>query len=277
MERISAGIVTYNPDMSRLLDNISNVVEQVEKVFVVDNGSINCNEIVKLQEKVKFELIINHENEGIAKALNQLCEKAKQEGFSWMLTLDQDSICQLDMVQIMKKHISTEFGIVCPAIKYNFKKANKNKQDYEYPYACMTSGSLTQIDAWSSVKGFEEQYFIDFVDNEFCMKLAIKGYKILRINACILDHQLGETITVEKKGTKKTYSKHSNLRYYYMARNNLHFIKKYRDYLNVFKEYCKLMYIVSGAIIHSSEKKETIKYIKQGLRDGKNNKLGKLV
>ena len=43
--RICAGIVLYNPDIERLSDNIDSVISQVEKIYLVDNGSKNINKI----------------------------------------------------------------------------------------------------------------------------------------------------------------------------------------------------------------------------------------
>ena len=42
-----AGIVTFNPDIERLNENISAIINQVDKVVVVDNGSENADDIKK--------------------------------------------------------------------------------------------------------------------------------------------------------------------------------------------------------------------------------------
>ena len=45
---ICAGIVSYNPDLKRLKENIDAIFPQVDEVIVFDNGSINQNELIKM-------------------------------------------------------------------------------------------------------------------------------------------------------------------------------------------------------------------------------------
>ena len=39
--KIVAGIILYNPDIDRLMDNISAISPQVESIIIIDNNSIN--------------------------------------------------------------------------------------------------------------------------------------------------------------------------------------------------------------------------------------------
>ena len=88
-----AGIVTYNPDIERLNENILAIYKQVRVVFVVDNGSNNIDQIEKIcSVKKNTYLIKNNKNLGIASALNRIMCQAKNAGASWCLLLDQDSI-----------------------------------------------------------------------------------------------------------------------------------------------------------------------------------------
>lgn len=278
MAKICAGIVSYNPSIEILALNINSILPQVEQVYVIDNGSENINEIKNNFSKV-VDIIENNENRGIATALNQMCEIAYNNNFEWILTLDQDTICPNNIISCMDIFTDKpDIGIICPDVKYDGwpqKKESSNK-DFEIVYACMTSASLTNIFAWKKVNGFEEEYFIDYVDNEFCMKLALNGYKVFRTFSCSINHQLG--ISGEKKIFGKIYvrfTKHNPLRFYYMSRNNYVFIKKYKRHLSVMKEYCKLIYILLKGILFADNKRETMKYIFKGICDGYNNIMGK--
>ena len=67
---IYAGIVTYNPDLQRLTENLDAVTKQVRRVVVVDNGSENIDRIRTLVEKYQnLGIISNKKNLGIAKHL----------------------------------------------------------------------------------------------------------------------------------------------------------------------------------------------------------------
>lgn len=280
MCKICAGIVTYNPSIERLLDNVNAIRHQVEKVIIVDNGSETICEIEKrLSEYGEVIIIKNDNNLGIATALNQMCDYADKAVFDWILTLDQDTVCPENIIEFMLPYADkANIGIVCPDVNYegwtNSKKSNKST---EYVYACMTSASLTNLTAWKEVNGFNDDYFIDFVDNEFCMRLSLKGYKVLRVFACRINHQLGESSEIKVLGLFKIrYTRHSPIRFYYMSRNHYVFIKTYRKNLPVLKEYCKLTYDLVNGWMFSKNKSEIIKYIRKGLSDGRHNRLGKI-
>lgn len=89
MSNTCVGIVTYNPDIQRLLENISAILLQTTQVIVVDNGSVNISEIQSACSTIQnLTLAKNAENKGIAKALNQLCKMAMGYGYGWILLLD---------------------------------------------------------------------------------------------------------------------------------------------------------------------------------------------
>ena len=52
MSKICAGIVLFNPSISRLKSNISAISCQVEKVFLQDNGSANVDEVKKSSKNI---------------------------------------------------------------------------------------------------------------------------------------------------------------------------------------------------------------------------------
>lgn len=283
MNKVCAGIVLFNPNLIRLRENIESIKNQVERIYAVDNGSKNKKELRSLITNYPNIIYIrNDENKGIASALNQLCQYACDDGFEWILTLDQDTISSLNLIEEMIKYVGeTKVGILCPNVEYEgWKKHNKRateKRPYTEVKACMTSASLTRIEAWENVGGFRNEYFIDYVDNEFCMKLKLNGYRILRINQSSIRHQLGISNCINILGIVHiNYTKHVPWRMYYMIRNNRAFIKEYRYALPITKEFLKLWYIIIRSLIFSDNKKESLHYIMLGYKHGKNMALGKL-
>ena len=70
-----AGIVSYNPDIKRLKENIIAIQNQVPKVVIFDNGSVNVQLIQEVILKFRnVELVKSKKNIGIAAALNRLME-----------------------------------------------------------------------------------------------------------------------------------------------------------------------------------------------------------
>lgn len=278
MGKICAGIVLYNPDPDRLRKNIESVREQVDEVFLVDNGSENLPAIREMQYP-NVVLLENGENLGIAAALNRACREAATKGYEWILTLDDDTVSPEGMVREMGEvSWADDVGIVCPAVWYEgWLERPEEREGAEEITACMTSGSLTRLAAWEKVGGFREDFFIDFVDNEFCQKLREAGYRILRVHRCVMRHSLGEvrTVRIPLAGERK-YAVHAPWRFYYMIRNNIVFVKEHRAQLNVHKEWAKVFYIAFSGWMHSPEKKATRKYIRMGRKDAKAGKMGRL-
>lgn len=99
MEAIFAGIVLFNPEISRLKENITHILGQVDRLILVDNGSNNKEEIQSGIQNFNTDKILYidlHKNKGIAAALNVIAESTESCGVKWVLTLDQDTVCKDD-------------------------------------------------------------------------------------------------------------------------------------------------------------------------------------
>ena len=279
--KVLAGIVLFNPNIERLRISLESISSQTESVVLVDNASINIQDVKKLLAHYENTFLIsNKKNNGLAYALNQLCSYAFEQQCDWFLTLDQDTVCPSSMVSQLLKHCKEDIGILCPAVDYEGLniKSKDCQEEFSQTYACMTSGSLTNIRAWKEVGGFRDDFFIDFVDNDFCMKLELHNYKIWRVNSCIMHHQLGDAQEKKLLGIFKfKASCHSPWRYYYMIRNNLVFIWDYEMHLNVVKEYLKLAYVVCYGLVSSNNRKQTFLYMMRGYKDAKRHNMGQLL
>ena len=99
-ERICAGIVTYNPELSRLRENVGAIVRNgISHIVIADNASGNYDEIRRAFADADICFIANRENTGIAYALNQILETAERRfGSEWVLTLDQDSVAADELI-----------------------------------------------------------------------------------------------------------------------------------------------------------------------------------
>lgn len=267
--KIGALIITYNPDLIVLEKNFEAIKDQVNKVVIVDNGSNNFNKILNVISK-EVKIIKNDKNMGIAFALNQGMEFFKKNGYSWVITLDQDSILSENSVKKMMKYSSKNVGILCPRIKYLGQPNKKIKINtmLEEIDACMTSASLTNIEAWEKSGKFSNELFIDYVDNDFCMKLKLNNYSIIRVNECVLEHNLGETCNITFFYKKFYYSRHSAIRCYYIIRNIIIFNNKYRKNINYFKETIKVFYLFLINLLFCTPRFKVLYYSLKGFWHG---------
>jgi len=78
---------------------------------------------------------------------------------------------------------------------------------------------------------FPSEYFIDFVDWEYCARIRAAGYLVADSREATLLHAAGDPARVKVLGRTFQPSHHSAIRRYYIARNSIAF---YRQYFRVF-------------------------------------------
>ena len=185
---VVAGIVTYNPDTDRLLSNINAVQNQVDRIVIVDNGSINVAAIDHLiTDRIHF--IKWKQNKGIASALKTIMDFAIENHYSWVLTVDQDSIVQEGLIEEYLKYANREdcrnVGMFTCLIKdrnFSDKKHEEQKSDIQVVDSCITSAAFCSVEKYRTIDGYDESFFIDCVDFDICYQLRDAGYTVNRIN-----------------------------------------------------------------------------------------------
>lgn len=145
---IYACVVTYNPEEDRLEKNIASLKQQaaLKGVVIVDNGSANVQNVIKIATQYNCNLVQLGENLGIAKALNVGVSKAIDFGAEWVLTSDQDSVLPPNLISAFERYLSLEkCAILCPKIydanaKVLVDQTEKNGNVVSVN-RCITSGS----------------------------------------------------------------------------------------------------------------------------------------
>lgn len=272
---ICAGIVLYNPEENRLKENINAILPQVSRLFLIDNASYNIKKIEEAWgNNCNIQIIKNTTNEGIARALNQMCDAAISQKYKWILTLDQDSVCPNNLIKLFIPYTSQPaIGIICPHFRLNLKgyqqKTEHFDKDYDFIKYCITSASLTNLVAWNESGKFDDKMFIDCVDYDFCIKLRLAKFNILRINHAVISHEVGRAKVIPMFFKKKiiVYN-HSTLRNYYMVRNTIYLLKKYYFIPDVYKWIPRLAYWELCKLLFEEKKMATLLSVANGLKDG---------
>lgn len=248
--KMLAGIVLYNPDLKRLRENINAILPQVPQLLLVDNGSSNIKDILEeYQSREKINFICLNNNLGIAAAQNKICIYAKDNGFNWAITLDQDSVVPENLISEYKKYASDEsIGIICPRIidrnagEINYNRIVSNIEDISQ---CIASASAIRLSAWEKTGGFYEPLFIDSVDFDMCWSLKELGYRIIRANNVSLLHEVGHSKLVHFAGKDRMILNHSPLRYYYIIRNSIIVGRRHKRLLKNLKASARIIYQVN--------------------------------
>jgi len=257
-----AGIVIlYNPD-DLVLENIHSYQDQIKKLIVFDNSDYPNTQIIdRIKSLPKGHYYTEKKNMGIGYALNYGAHWAHRNGYQYLLTMDQDSFTSPDMVEIMlnsTKNIDKK-GIIVPFYENKYK-TEKQKQNTvsEIPYA-KTSGNLLNLSAFAKAGKFKDEYFIDYVDLEYCMRLRINGFKIVQVHDAVLYHNEGD---LEKKKfifTDVYPWNHHPRRWFYKIRNLLYLEDEYKQHYPRFFRREKIKYLKQFVKIIFYEKHKLIK------------------
>ncbi|MEM1589567.1 MAG: glycosyltransferase family 2 protein [Candidatus Bathyarchaeia archaeon] len=236
---VAAVIVTYYPDEA-LLQRLKGIASQFDELIIIDNTP--NNEAKKILDSAakqhKCRLIINKENLGIATALNQGAEFALDIGLFWVAFFDQDSLVMPSYLKVMR-HIYESYGnqprIGIIGANYihpvtglpALQSAVGNNAEFFEVESVITSGSLLNLEAFKAVGKFRDEFFIDQVDEEYCLRLRSHGWKVLISREPLLVCRIGSP-AMRRLWTKKIYpSNHPPIRRYYITRNRFVLWKEY--------------------------------------------------
>lgn len=283
-------IVTYNIGI-KFYECFNAIINQVEKVVIVDNGSNKetINVLNDIEKNYNVFIIYNNENMGIARALNQGVQYALENNFEWILTMDNDSEATDNMIDAMLRCyevcIKSNKEIVGLFPDYIDKNSINNKGKYKsllgnYIYEEIgfdnTSGNLVKAEVFKKIGCFNEKFFIDSVDHDFCLRAKEASLKMIKVKNAKLLHSLGNTKVYNFFGIKINCSNHSALRRYYITRNRCYMRRHYKNDTEYMK-YDRKTFINENLkiILFEKDKINKIKMSLRGYKDFKNNKFGK--
>lgn len=265
MLKAAACFILYNPPKESA-ENLMKVLPFCDKVYVADNSKtilIDKNSFGAYSHKITY--LHSGKNEGIAKRLNEICTLATQDGFQWLLTMDQDSYFEKSelekylhsVAEYKNKETVSMFGV-----SYESPLQGDNMEQVQ---ELITSGSLVNLELFKEVGGFNEDYFIDQVDTEYCLRSIRKGYNVMKATGVFMNHQLGqESNHISLKSGKRTKrTLHSPQRLYYMTRNFLFLQKQYAKlFPQTIKKHKKaLLNEYKNNLLYNKERIHVLKFI----------------
>lgn len=235
---IVAVVVTYHPDLPRLAQQLAALRPQVQRIVLVDNGSTQ-DMAAWVQQAMGSGTVPSvlslAENRGIAAAQNHGIAWARTQGASHVLLMDHDSLPAPDMVShlwcALQQH--ADAGAVgpwyadprraqasTPFVRIDglaMRRLNCSDADAVLSVDhLIASGCLIPMAVLDQVGPLREDFFIDFVDVEWCLRARHAGYALYGVCAARLEHSLGDA-PVRLWG--REYLSHAPWRHYYHVRN----------------------------------------------------------
>jgi rhamnosyltransferase len=285
---ICAIVVAFHPTPEHL-DNVLKVRQQVTRLVVVDNGS-STEALAPFRgasQSTAFHLIENGENLGVAAALNIGIRWAESGGCNWVICFDQDSTVCDGLVETMLAAFDADvdrdrIGTLAPIYidKLSGQEMPVERSSKGQILTVSTSGSMIPTSVFLRCGYFREDFFIDQIDYEFCLRIIGAGYRIVQCNEARLVHSLGERKDYAF-GNKHvlTSTHHSAKRRYYIIRNRVVLFSLYGA---KFPAYCFNLFTLSlkdtvKILLVERDKFEKLRSSLRGLADGLLGRMGKRV
>ena len=243
--KLVAGIIAFNPRVDRLRELQGLLRGEGIELFIVDNSSANGAEIAaEFADDADTNILHNRKNMGVATAVNQLVQQARNLGAPYIMSIDQDALFAQGFALEMLAHFETlrasqpSLGALGakvfdvgknshePFVRFNFswQAPDDRCAPLHFPYTAadflITSGTVMSVECVESVGAMREDLFIDNVDLDWSFRAKSQGWSLVGCETSVIYQEIGAgVIRVPLLGIN--VRTHSPLRYYYMTRNRL--------------------------------------------------------
>ena len=245
---VLAVVVTYRPDTAVLTDLLRELLAQADQVLIVDNTPAHDDRVhAALADFPEIagtlRLVRLGSNLGIAAALNIGIQAAIAEHFDYVLLSDQDSLPASDMLAqllaVAHRLLATgvRLGSVSPAYvdhvtgqMFSFQVQEPGRAFYRsLPGDCadpwvevitqISSGSLIPCSVFAEVGFMREDYFIDYVDSEWCHRARHHGHQLYGTSLAAMGHRMGDATFPVWYLRWRPFTAYAPQRLYYRFRN----------------------------------------------------------
>lgn len=237
-QNTGAVLVAFNPEPG-LAERLRAIRGQISAMLVVDNSAEAAPQWLRdALSTLDIELASNGQNLGVGSALNQGLEWARERGLDWLATFDQDTFVYDSYMEAVGQAFEN-----CPErdrvamLGANYIESSRKepwvsvglgRQGWAEVVCLITSGSLVSMEAAESLGPFRDDFFVDLIDFEYCLRARANGLKVIVATTPLMEHAVGEPTWCRLLWKKNlTTPNHSPSRHYYFTRNHLVVIRRY--------------------------------------------------
>jgi hypothetical protein len=261
-------------DTLECLSSLKKIDYKNYKTVIVDNGSRD-DSVKEIKKEFPHTYILKKKiNIGFAGGCNVGIRYALKNKTDYVLLLNNDTVVDKRFLSEMMKAAESDekIGIVCPKVyfyskpkllqyaglKFDFNKGESVLIGYDKldkgqfdkiqeADFCGGTCMLVKKEVFEKAGFFDKMYFLYFEDNDFGFRARKSGYKIIFCPKAKIWHKISASTGGQTNPTKE----------YYLARNNLIFMKKYSKkslLINFIPHYlinaalCSLSFIWNGRL-----------------------------
>lgn len=297
---IASVTVAHNAEhlLARHLDALRRQSRPIQEIVIVDNGSTDGTSDWLAQHAPEVTAIRLNENLGQAGAWAAgLAYTALQRQYDWIWTFDDDSIPGPDNLAQLLAGLDSipsgdgEIGLAAPLPVHQRSgicyppllwhdgwlkpSAELLHQPVWFADLAFASGSLISGAAVKEVGLPRADFFIDFVDFEYCLRLRSRGYKLAVISAATMAHEVGTAHHVRLPGFSALWPNYAPWREYYVTRNLVYAAWWLYPKTKTKRFACRhLVRHAAGVMLFGSNKLACLRKMAQGFWDGRHANLG---
>jgi GT2 family glycosyltransferase len=284
--------------LPRQLDAIKKQTHPLDEIIVVNNASSDNSERLLARDFPEITTLNQPSNIGVGGGFSAGLEYAtNQKKYDWIWLLDQDSLPSDDCLQRLLEALgrlgdkTDDVGILAPVCanenaklsylpslwQHGLRKRRVNVQDQPVSFvdSVISSGTLLRSVAVEEIGLPRSDFFMDFVDHEYCLRLRRHAYKIAVVQNSRIEHTIGDPRIVNILGYEKAWSGHIPWREYYMTRNEIFTVWKYDSgWRAKFVTAHRLLRHATAILLFGEQKVACLSMMYRGFADGRAGRLG---
>ena len=227
--------------LPRQIDVLLRQSRPLQEIIVVDNGSTDGTAAMVRERYPQVTVLRLSTNAGAAGGWAAgLRYAALERRHDWIWNFDDDSVPgestlekmlsagsritedkTLGMLAPLPVHEAT--GTAYPPLLWRDGLVRPASEILQKPIwfadVVVASGCMVRREAVEAVGLPRADFFMDFFDFEYCLRMRARNYKIAVITKCEFSHELGDAKIIRVGGRHHIWSQHAPWREYYMSRN----------------------------------------------------------
>jgi len=297
---IASVTVAYNAArvLPRQMEALLRQTRPLQEIIVVDNASTDGTVAMLADRYPQVTVLKMPENLGAAGAWAAgLSYAALNKRHDWVWNFDDDSVPGEDSLARLLGGIGslngmqTEVGMIAPMPVHRETKtyypplfwrdgfvrpsAEQMREPVWFADLVIASGSLTRREVVERIGLPRADFFMDFFDFEYSLRVRAHGYKIAVVSTAELSHEIGDARMVWFPGRSRLWTSYAPWREYYNSRNIAYAGWHLYPRRGTKKFVLKHLARHAGAVmLFSSRKTACIGKMMQGFWDGYRAKLG---
>jgi len=230
MINIVAILSSFYPNLDDLERNTNSYLPWISKLIIWENTPKEDSYIDQLVDRLnsdKIEVRTTGKNEYLAYPFNQCIRWAQSEGYTHVLTMDQDS-CFAEghfekYINSIEDYQQTNVAVFGPSSNSR-EQVKLFAEEVDHIFI---SGAIFPVDTFLEQGGFNEELVIDSIDSDYCFRCKKNNLQTIVFKDIFLQHQIGYRY---KHWSGLIIVPYSAQRTYYFLRNTLWLWKQYPQY-----------------------------------------------